>query len=58
VTLFDLYQGEHLPKGKRGLAFRMVYRSPHGTLSDEKVNQLQERIVKRLKQELDVTLRE
>jgi phenylalanyl-tRNA synthetase beta chain len=58
IALFDLYQGEHLPKGKRSLAFRMIYRSPSGTLIDEKVNQLQDRIVKRLKQDLNVTLRE
>ncbi len=36
--LFDLYEGEGIPAGRRSLSFRLVYRSPSETLSDERVN--------------------
>jgi len=34
VTLFDLYQGERLPAGKRSLAYRITYRAADRTLTD------------------------
>ncbi|WP_067843363.1 phenylalanine--tRNA ligase subunit beta [Amphibacillus sediminis] len=37
VQVFDLYQGEHLPEGKKSLAFNLVYFDPDRTLKDEEV---------------------
>ena len=34
VTLFDLYQGEHVKAGHRSLAYRITYRSLERTLTD------------------------
>ncbi len=38
VLLFDLYQGDQLPAGKKSLAFRLIFQSPDKTLTDEEVN--------------------
>jgi phenylalanyl-tRNA synthetase beta chain len=37
VELFDEYRGEHVPAGKRSLAFRVVYRDKEATLTDARV---------------------
>lgn len=37
VTLFDLYQGEHVKAGDRSLAYNIVYRAPDRTLTDADV---------------------
>ncbi|HUW44524.1 MAG TPA: phenylalanine--tRNA ligase subunit beta, partial [Dehalococcoidia bacterium] len=57
VTLFDLYRGEQIPKGKKSFAIRIIYQSPSHTLTDEEVDQFQERMLGRLHQELGATLR-
>jgi phenylalanyl-tRNA synthetase beta chain len=57
VTLFDAYAGEQVPRGKKSLAFRIVYQSPSRTLTDEEVNEEQQRILDRLHRELGATLR-
>ena len=38
ARLFDVYTGDHMPPGKRSLAFRLSYRDPERTLTDELVN--------------------
>ena len=38
ARLFDLYTGDQVPAGKRSLAFRLSYRDPEGTLTDELIN--------------------
>jgi len=39
VTLFDLYEGEHVPPGKKSLAFSVLFQSPDRTLRDEEVDE-------------------
>jgi phenylalanyl-tRNA synthetase beta chain len=58
VTLFDVYSGKQVPRGKKSLAFRILYQSPSRTLTDEEVNRSQQELVSRLSQELGATLRE
>ena len=57
VTLFDVYRGEQIPKGKKSFAIRVVYQSPSHTLTDEEVDQTQEQMLGKLHQELGATLR-
>jgi phenylalanyl-tRNA synthetase beta chain len=57
VSLFDLYRGEQITEGKKSFAIRIVYRSPSRTLTDEEVDQTQEQMLARLRQELGATLR-
>jgi len=57
VTLFDVYAGEQIPRGKKSLAFRVMYQSPTHTLSDEQVEEVGKEILARLSRELGVSLR-
>jgi phenylalanyl-tRNA synthetase beta chain len=58
VTLFDVYSGQQVPRGKKSLAFRILYQSTSRTLTDEEVNHAQQELVSRLSQELGATLRQ
>jgi len=57
VTLFDLYTGEQIPQGKKSFAIRIVYQSPEHTLTDDEVNQVQQKMLDKLSQELCGSLR-
>ena len=57
VTLFDVYSGEQVPPDKKSLAYRITFQSPTHTLTDEEVNQVQQKILDKLSHELGATLR-
>ena len=57
VTLFDLYRGEQIPKGKKSFALRITYQSPERTLTDEEIDQIQQQMLDKLNLELGATLR-
>lgn len=57
VDIFDVYSGEQVAGGKKSLAYRISYRSTQHTLTDEEVNQLQQKILNRLTSELGAVLR-
>ncbi len=57
VTLFDVYAGDQVPRGKKSLAYRITFQSPAHTLTDEEVNKVQQQILNKLSGEFDATLR-
>ncbi len=57
ARLFDVYTGEPIPPGKRSLAFRLSYRDPDRTLTDELVNPHHQGLVEALARELGAELR-
>ncbi len=57
VSVFDLYQGEQVPDGKKSLAFSLRYQSLERTLTDEEVDEIQQDILTMLQKELGVVLR-
>ncbi len=57
VILFDVYSGKQVAEGKKSLAYRLVYQSPEGTLTDETVNKVQEQVLVKLSKDLGATLR-
>ncbi len=57
VRLFDVYEGEQVPEGKKSLAYTITYHSATETLTDKAVNALHDKIVKRLNRELGAELR-
>lgn len=57
VELFDEYVGPQIPEGKKGLALSFVYRSKQGTLSSSEVNNVQEEILKKLKDKYNTQVR-
>jgi phenylalanyl-tRNA synthetase beta chain len=48
IEVFDCYQGDPIPAGKKGLAFRIRYRSLDRTMTDEEVNQFHQEVLERL----------
>jgi phenylalanyl-tRNA synthetase beta chain len=57
LNLFDVYEGERIPQGKKSLAYQMQFSAPDRTLTDEEVNQLITKIISDLKAKLGVDLR-
>ena len=57
VSIFDVYEGEQVPAGKRSLALRLVMRSPERTLSEKDINTVRQRVLAALERELGATLR-
>ncbi|RKU05871.1 phenylalanine--tRNA ligase subunit beta [Candidatus Poribacteria bacterium] len=57
VRLFDVYEGEQVPEGKKSLAYAITYHSATETLTDKAVNALHDKVVKCLNQELGAELR-
>ncbi len=49
VTLFDLYKGETIGKGKKSATFKVVLQTLDRTLTDEEMKQVQEKIFANLK---------
>ena len=58
VKVFDVYEGDPIPAGKKSLAYRMKFQSPNRSLTDEEVNLLFEKVLSYLTNKLEVELRE
>lgn len=54
--LYDVYVGEKMPPGKRSLTFRLVYRSPERTLTEEEINKQQDRVIRTVEKQFDAHL--
>jgi phenylalanyl-tRNA synthetase beta chain len=57
ARLFDVYSGDPVPPGKRSLAFRLSYRDPERTLTDDLVNSHHQALVAALEKDLGAELR-
>jgi phenylalanyl-tRNA synthetase beta chain len=57
ATLFDVYEGDPLPEGKRSLAYAVHFQSLEKTLTDQEVADARRRIVRRLEHEFGAELR-
>jgi phenylalanyl-tRNA synthetase beta chain len=51
VDLFDIYEGEELPEGKKNLAFHIVYQAKDRTLSSKEIDEIQNKIIRALEEE-------
>ena len=58
VDLFDVYEGDSIPAGKRSLAYHLTFQAPNKTLKDKDVAKLRKKIVGQLKNQLQASLRE
>jgi phenylalanyl-tRNA synthetase beta chain len=57
IRLFDLYQGNPVPPGKKSLAFRLIYQRDDRTLTDQEVNEFHQKLVRILVQQYGGVLR-
>jgi Phenylalanyl-tRNA synthetase beta subunit len=58
IEFFDVYRGKQIEKGRKSIAFRIIFRADDKTLKNEEVDVLQEKILTNLNNSLGVNLRE
>ena len=57
ATLFDLFEGDPLPEGKKSLAFTVEFQSPSKTLETAEINHAVASIIERMERETGAALR-
>lgn len=57
IELFDVYKGGQIEKGKKSVAYSITYRSHEKTLTDEDVAKVHDKIVEKLQENLNASLR-
>lgn len=56
TQLFDVFEGDPVPSGKKSVSVRITYRSPDKTLEDNEINVVHTNITNRLLREFDASL--
>jgi phenylalanyl-tRNA synthetase beta chain len=57
LELFDVYTGAQVGEGQRSLAYRLTFRAPDRTLTDEALSKVRGKVVRLLEREAGATLR-
>ena len=57
VELFDVYQGDKLPVGKKSYAVNFVLQDEQATLNDKKIDAIMSKLIANLKKQLGAELR-
>ncbi|NCO04522.1 MAG: phenylalanine--tRNA ligase subunit beta [Candidatus Magasanikbacteria bacterium] len=57
VDLFDVYEGEHVEKGKKSMAYHLKYRSNKKTLEAKEVDDIHDKVVQMLGKKFGAELR-
>lgn len=57
IDLFDIYEGEEIPEGKKNLAFHIIYQAEDRTLSSEEIDEIQQKIIDALEEDPDWEVR-
>ncbi|MBF6600766.1 MAG: phenylalanine--tRNA ligase subunit beta [Dehalococcoidia bacterium] len=57
AQVFDVYTGDQVPRGKKSLAFSVVWQAEDHTLTDDEVARAQRKLVDRLRREFGAELR-
>ena len=58
LKVFDVYEGKHIQKEKRSIAYSLSFGKTDRTLTDEEVNTIMDKIVESLKNKIGAELRE
>ena len=57
VTLFDVYEGAQIPKGKKSIAYAVTFRAADRSLTNDEVNKVFNKIIKDLEYKNGAVLR-
>lgn len=57
IDLFDIYEGNNLPEGKKNLAFHIAFQAQDRTLAPTEIDDLQNKIIKALEENKDWEVR-
>ena len=58
VSLFDVYRGEGIEKGKKSLAFAVIFQPIEATMTDEEIDKISLKIVESVNKKTDGILRQ
>lgn len=58
VNLFDVYQGDKLPQGKKSYAISFTLQDEHKTLTDSQIDKTVQLLLKKFEEKLGATLRD
>jgi len=50
IDLFDIYQGDEIPEGKKNFAFHIIYQAEDRTLTAKEIDEIQNKIIKILEE--------
>ena len=57
VSIFDVYEGSHLPEGKKSYAVSFVLRDDSKTLNDKQIEKVMEKLVNAFQREFGAQIR-
>ena len=57
VEIFDIFQAKNLPKNKKSLGIRLIISSDHNTLTSEEIQNLENKVLKKLNTKFGAQLR-
>ena len=57
IDLFDIYEGERIPRGKKNLAFHIIYQAEDRTLTAKEIDEIQNKIIQSLEKEIEWEVR-
>ena len=57
VTLFDVYEGKHLPEGKKSYAVNFILQDYDKTLDDKRIDKIMGKIQQNMEKQLNAQLR-
>ncbi|MEY8538110.1 phenylalanine--tRNA ligase subunit beta [Lactococcus muris] len=57
VELFDIYQGDNLPEGKKSMAYSLTFQSRENTMTEEEIARAMAKITKNLVEKLNAEIR-
>ncbi len=57
ITLFDVYQGKNLPKGKKSYAVSFILQDDHKTLTDKQIDKIMSKLQANFEKQLGAELR-
>jgi phenylalanyl-tRNA synthetase beta chain len=57
VRVFDVYEGDQVPPGKKSVAFAVTYQAQDHTLTDDEAAKAQRKLIERLRREFGAELR-
>ena len=57
IKLFDIYRDEKIGKGKKSIAYSLIFRDKTKSMSDDEINPVMEEITKELEEKFGATLR-
>ncbi|HLR71092.1 MAG TPA: phenylalanine--tRNA ligase subunit beta, partial [Pseudogracilibacillus sp.] len=57
VHVFDLYKGDNLPKGKKSVAYNLIYQDTHKTLKDDEVEKSFQEIIQTVNDKFNAYVR-